>query len=84
MSSRDKALEILKKQMQVQKERLDPKLLEIAGKAAALKQEGKAQKNMVPYDREAAAKAVQLFLKNHEDRGAFEQQLLALLRKQQH
>ena len=40
MSSRDKALEILKKQMQAQKARLDPKLLQIAGKAAALKQEG--------------------------------------------
>lgn len=84
MSSRDKALEILKKQMQVQKERLDPKLLQIAGKAAALKQEGKAQKDMVPYDREAAAKAVQLFLKNHDDRADFEQRLLAMLRKDQH
>jgi hypothetical protein len=84
MSSRDKALEILKKQMQVQKERLDPKLLQIAGKAAALKQEGKAQKDMVPYDREAAAKAVQLFLKNHGDRADFEQRLLAMLRKDQH
>jgi hypothetical protein len=84
MSSRDEALEILKKQMQVQKERLDPKLLQIAGKAAALKQEGKAQKNMVPYDREAAAKAVQLFLKNHDDRADFEQRLLAMLRKGEH
>ncbi len=84
MSSRDKALEILKKQMAVQKQRLDPKLLQIAEKAASLKQEGRAQKDMVPYDREAAARAVQLFLKNHEDRGAFEQQLLDLLRKQQH
>ncbi len=84
MSSRDKALEILKKQMQVQKERLDPKLLQIAGKAAALKQEGKAQKDMVPYDREAAAKAVQLFLKNHDDRADFEQRLLAMLRRDQH
>ncbi len=84
MSSRDKALEILKKQMQVQKERLDPKLLQIASKAAALKQEGKAQKDMVPYDREAAAKAVQLFLKNHDDRDDFEQRLLAMLRRDQH
>ncbi len=84
MSSRDEALEILKKQMQVQKERLDPKLLQIAGKAAALKKEGKAQKNMVPYDREAAAKAVQLFLKNHDDRADFEQRLLAMLRKGEH
>ncbi|MBL8711845.1 MAG: hypothetical protein JNM12_03015 [Alphaproteobacteria bacterium] len=84
MSSRDKALEILKKQMQAQKARLDPKLLQIAGKAAALKQEGKAQKDMVPYDREAAAKAVQLFLKNHDDRADFEQRLLAMLRKSEH
>ncbi|MCC7038662.1 MAG: hypothetical protein IT560_15345 [Alphaproteobacteria bacterium] len=84
MSSRDEALEILKKQMQAQKQRLDPKLLQIAGRAAALKQEGKAQKNMVPYDREAAAKAVQLFLKNHDDRADFEQRLLAMLRKGEH
>lgn len=83
MGSREKAIEELKKQMQVQKKRLDPKLLEIAQKAAALKQEGRAQKDMVPYDREAAAAAVALFLQNHEDRPNFEQRLKALLKERQ-
>lgn len=80
MTSREKAIEELKKQMAEQRQRLDPRLLEIAGKAAALKQEGRAKKNMVPYDRDRAAEAVSLFLQGHDDRHNFEQRLKALLK----
>jgi hypothetical protein len=84
MNTRDKALELLKKQMALQKERLDPKLLETAQKAAAIRQEGRAKENLVPYDREAAARAVQLFLQNHDAPEEFEQRLLALLKSKEH
>lgn len=80
MGTRDKAIEELKKQMALQKERIDPKLLQAARKAANLKQEGRAKKDMVPYDREAAADAVALFLHNHADKD-FEQRLRALLKQ---
>jgi hypothetical protein len=39
--------------------------------------------NMVPYDRAAAAEAIALFLRNCEDREAFEKRLLLLLRSRQ-
>jgi len=80
MGSREKAIEELKKQMARQRERIDPKLLQAAQKAATLKQEGRAKKDMVPYDREAAAEAVARFLHSHADKD-FEQRLRALLKE---
>ena len=82
MPDRKKAIDELKRQIEAQKARLDPKLLEMAGKAAALSQRDPAKKDMVPYDREAAAAVVRLFLQNHGDRQKFEQRLSALLKKE--
>lgn len=82
MTPREKALLELKKKIKEQRGRIDPKLLELAGKAASLSHEGKAGKDMVPYDRKTAAKAVELFLRGKkDDRAEFEERLMALIRK---
>lgn len=81
MTPREKALLELKRLMKEQKERIDPKLLKMAEKAAALSQEGKTAEDMVPYDRKTAAKAVEIFLRGHDDRADFEERLMALIRK---
>lgn len=80
MTRREKALEELKKQIRAQKSRLDPRLLKMAEKAAALRHEGKEGRDMVAYDRKSAARAVEIFLSRHGDRANFEQRLLALLK----
>ncbi|MBI1214444.1 MAG: hypothetical protein GC185_01335 [Alphaproteobacteria bacterium] len=88
-AAREKALEELKRQIREQKARIDPAVLKIAERAARIAQkqqeremrEGKAGANeMVPYDREAAAEIVALFLQNRGDREDFERKLLLLLR----
>lgn len=80
MTPREKALLELKEKIREQRERIDPKVLKMAAKAAALSQEGKAGQDMVPYDRETAAKAVELFLRGRNDRAEFEERLMALIR----
>jgi len=64
-NSRDAALRALKRQIEEQRARLDPRVLELAAQAAALSQKPAAvrQEGMVPYDRAAAAEAVRLFLR---------------------
>ncbi len=78
MDKRDKALEELKNQIKKQREELDPRLLEMAERALGLKEE-----KTVPYDKEAAAKAVALFLKNHDDAEGFQKKLLEMMGKKQ-
>lgn len=79
MSGRDKAIEELKKQIAAQRDRLDPKVLKAAERAAKTQQEGRTHKDMVPYDRDSAQAAVALFLQNHDDPRKLEQRLKALL-----
>lgn len=74
---RDIALAELKKRIAEQRARLDPKLLRMAEKAAL--SAGAGEK--VPYDRESAVRAVELFLTGHDDRDAFERRLRDLLAK---
>lgn len=84
-NTRAAALQKLKQQIEEQRARLDPRVLKLAAQAAALSQKpGNRQENMVPYDREAAAQAVQLFLQNHPDAAAFEKELLTLLKPETH
>lgn len=80
------ALERLKQQIAEQRSRLDPKLLELAQKAALLSQkpaESRAE-DSVPYDRAAAAEAIRLFLTQHPDAKAFEAALMDMLRRDRH
>jgi len=85
-NSRDAALRALKRQIEEQRARLDPRVLELAAQAAALSQKPSAaqQEGLVPYDRAAAAEAVRLFLQSHPDAAAFEKELVALLKLKSH
>lgn len=94
MSKREKAIEELKKQIKLGRERLGPegiKELEKLAKGmqkpkpAAPKQESlKLPPGHIPYDKEAAMRAFQMFLENHGDPKEFEKRLLALLKKSSH
>ena len=81
MDPRQKAIEELKKQIAAQRARIDPEVLEKAHKAALQSQKPKAQREagMVPFDREAATRAVAQFVQNSEDPAALASQLRDLL-----
>lgn len=86
MSKRDDAIEILKKQIREQRARIDPEVLKKAAaslnRPSPTKENKKASAETVPYDREAAHRAVELFLQNGgERREAFCKKLLALSQK---
>jgi hypothetical protein len=84
-NTREAALSRLKQLIEAQRARLDPRVLQLAAQAAALSQKpGGGQENIVPYDREAAAQAVQIFLQSHPDADAFKKELLALLKPDTH
>jgi len=87
MTSRDDALKELQRQIDAQRARLDPKVLKLAEQAARLsqaaQQTGQESPALVPYDREAAAEVIRLFLKNHKDAPEFEARLLALIKQLQ-
>lgn len=69
---REKALDVLKKQIRDQRERIDPVVLARAQEALAAKANASAT---VPYDRAAARSAVELFLKDHADAEGFSRKL---------
>lgn len=83
--SRQKALETLKKQIAEQRARLDPKLLKLAAQAASLSQKpaGSRNEGLVPYDRDAAAETIRLFLQSHPNAKGFEKELMDLIRRGQ-
>lgn len=83
MTRREEAIAKLKELIAEQRGRIDPKVLKEAQRAATIKQEGRAQKDLVPYDREAAAAAVALFLRDHDGEGDFTRKLQAMLDAQQ-
>lgn len=55
--------------------RIDPQVLEIGRRAL---------NGEVPYDRQAAADTIDLFLKNHKDANGFRSRLADLIRRQTH
>lgn len=75
---RESALAELRQQISQTKSQLDPQLLE---KMAALMGGQMAKGGKVPYDRAAAAKAVELFLSSHGDEKGLRQRLLAFIQK---
>ncbi|MEZ0261777.1 MAG: hypothetical protein ACAH80_12260 [Alphaproteobacteria bacterium] len=70
--TREKALDVLKKQIREQKKRIDPAVLARAQEALAAKGAAAAS---VPYDRETARAAVEIFLKDHADAEGFSRKL---------
>lgn len=85
MTSREEALKKLRAQIAAQREKLDPKVLKAAQRAAELAQNPKkSPDDFIPYDRQSAAEAIRLFLNTHEDSTDFEKKLLDLLKQQQH
>ena len=72
--SKNKAIAELKKMIRRQKARLSPEALKAAEKAVAAKE-------TVPYDKKAATKAIEFFLKNHTDAKTFSKKLLEEMNK---
>ncbi|MBI3441071.1 MAG: hypothetical protein HY052_04605 [Proteobacteria bacterium] len=90
MSSRQKAIEELKKQIRLGRERLGPDGIKELEKLAAAAQKQKpavppeVPPGMLPYDKKAAAKALEIFLKNHGNPKEFEKRLRELLKQSSH
>ena len=86
MTDKNKAIEELKKLMAEQKARIDPAVLERAVAAASAKKPTTPSSvppppASVPYDKEAAAMAVELFLKSHGNADDFSKKLLQFMKK---
>lgn len=75
-----------------QRARIDPKVLKIAQQAiesrtadaTAKTDKSEQQTGTVPYDKEAAAEAIALFLQNKKDSHDFEKRLADLIHKNSH
>lgn len=77
-------IEQLKALIRKERARLDPAVLEKAAAAARTSAGKEDLSGLVPYDRAAAARAIEIFLKDHPDAARFEKGLAAFLRKKQH
>ena len=92
MDSKKKAIEELKKQRKLARERIGPEGVKKLEKMASDLQKNNAMRvsadvltdGMVPYDKKAALEAFQLFLKNHGDPEEFERRLKEMIRKKSH
>jgi hypothetical protein len=94
MGDRQKAIQELRKQMFLARQRLGPEGLKELEKLAKSMQDPKAAPpppsatalppGMVPYDKEAALAALELFIKNHGDPKEFEKRLLEMIKKTSH
>lgn len=81
MNSREKALQELKKLIREQRDRIDPRLLEKAARAISGKT---GDSKDVPFDRKSAAKAIDLFLKDHADSEGFARRLRDFMHTKEH
>jgi len=92
MDKKQKAIEELKKQRQLARDRLGPdgvKELEKLAKGldkpkAATLSNPNVPPGSVPYDKKAALTAFQMFLKNHGDPKEFERRLREMINKSSH
>jgi hypothetical protein len=88
MDKKQKAIEELKKQRQLARDRLGPegvKELEKLAKGMAQARASSAiPPGSVPYDKKAALAAFQMFLKNHGDPQEFERRLREMINKKSH
>jgi hypothetical protein len=88
MDKKKKAIEELKKQRQLARERLGPDgVKELEKLAKGLNKHKSAQPlpdGSVPYDKKAAIAAFNIFLKNHGDPAEFERRLREMINKKSH
>jgi hypothetical protein len=88
MNKREKAIQELKKQMYLARERLGPEgVKELENLAKGLYKPKAATATppaMVPYDKKAALSALEIFLKNHGDPKTFEKRLRDLIKNTIH
>jgi len=88
MDKKQKAIEELKKQRQLARERLGPEgvkeLEKLAKKMGAPQPLSNIPPGSVPYDKKAALAAFQMFLKNHGDPKEFERRLREMIKKSSH
>jgi hypothetical protein len=88
MDKKQKAIEELKKQRQLARDRLGPEGVKELEKLAKTMGKTKIPTNVppgsVPYDKKAALAAFQMFLKNHGDPKEFERRLREMINKSSH
>jgi hypothetical protein len=89
MDKKQKAIEELKKQRKLARERLGPEGVKELEKLAKGLNKPKAASSAVPpgsipYDKMAAMAAFQMFLKNHGDPAEFERRLREMINKSSH
>lgn len=85
MTPRQKAIEELQKQIKLGRERLGPDgVRQLEKLAKGIQKPKPAAPSTVPYDKKAAAKALEIFLKNHSNAKDFEKKLLEFLKKSSH
>jgi hypothetical protein len=87
---RDKIIEELKELIRQQRQKIDPRLLKMAEDAIHGRGKSTTAQNppkpagTEPYDRDAAAKTVALFLQKHKDASGFQKKMLDFIRKNTH
>jgi len=88
MDKKQQAIEELKKQRQLARERLGPEgikeLEKLAKSMGQLSPKQQLPPGTVPYDKESALAAFKMFLKNHGDPKEFEKRLRAMINKASH
>ncbi len=88
MDKKQKAIEELKKQRLLARERLGPEgvkeLEKLAKGLKSPKASAASSPGSIPYDKKAAIAAFQLFLKNHGDPAEFERRLREMINKTSH
>lgn len=81
MDSRKKAIEELKKQIKLGRERLGPEGIKQLEQLVKSGQKIKTAPDMVPYDKTSALEAFKIFLKNHGNPALFEKKLREMMKK---
>lgn len=88
MDKKQKAIEELKKQRQLARDRLGPEGIKELEKLAKTMGNPKTAPNIppgfVPYDKAAAMAAFKKFLENHGDPAEFERRLREMIKKSSH
>ena len=88
MDSRQKAIEKLKRQIKLERERLGPEgvkeLEKLAKNIIKPKQINALPDKIMHYDKKEALKAFEFFLKNHGDPEEFEIRLREMIKKSSH
>lgn len=79
---RQQAIEELQRLVRDQRARLDPDVLARVAEALGGTQPAAQPSSSVPYDRDAATRAIELFLAQHKDKADFRARLFAFIKQQ--